>query len=572
MVVKMINDLSITKKLYLQGLIQFVIVSVIGLVSLFYLNKLGTTLHEIAKEDIPLTKMLTKATEHQLEQAIYIERMFLTAALSLNNTNSTKSDLSKSIDKVTSYQKLVHLEVDTALDFAKSTIKNLKNDIAVQKYRILISDLSGVTSDLFELEEKTQVAINYANLGDINSMLKSSKEIKKIEDRIDEKLIEVLDNIQKYTEEAALKAEEDEKRVINKISIIFVVSTILCFYVPYFIKNSIIKPLKLLLERIDQVSKGDGNLRIRLDESSKDELGDLARSFNSFMNILNNIISDVSHKADKLGISSEVGLRVIEKTLTNVETQQRETELVATAVTEMSSTTKEIADSTNDASRIADLVKGRVREGQLVAQSTQKIIEKLTVEVEDTSEVISRLMEETNNIGQVTDTIQSIAEQTNLLALNAAIEAARAGETGRGFAVVADEVRSLAKRTRESTIDIQDLVERLHGQAKNAVDSMQRGKASTLECLEKGLETANAFNDAASAVSEISDVNLQIASASEEQATVAMDVNNTLKKITQIALETSNGVHESSNAYEEIGKSLIDLHSNLNVFQTDEKS
>ena len=571
MVVKMINDLSITKKLYLQGLIQFVIVSVIGLVSLFYLNKLGTTLHEIAKEDIPLTKMLTKATEHQLEQAVYIERMFLTAALSLNNTNSTKSDLSKSIDKVTSYQKLVHLEVDTALDFAKSTIKSLKNDIAVQKYRILISDLSGVTSDLFELEEITQVAINDANLGDINSMLKSSKEIKKIEDRIDEKLIEVLDNIQKYTEEAALKAEEDEKRVINKIGIIFVVSTILCFFVPYFIKNSIIKPLKLLLERIDQVSKGDGNLRIRLDESSKDELGDLARSFNSFMNILNNIISDVSHKADKLGISSEVGLRVIEKTLTNVETQQRETELVATAVTEMSSTTKEIADSTNDASRIADLVKGRVREGQLVAQSTQKIIEKLTVEVEDTSEVISRLMEETNNKGQVTDTIQSIAEQTNLLALNAAIEAARAGETGRGFAVVADEVRSLAKRTRESTIDIQDLVERLHGQAKNAVDSMHRGKASTLECLEKGLETANAFNDAASAVSEISDVNLQIASASEEQATVAMDVNNTLKKITQIALETSNGVHESSNAYEEIGKSLIDLHSNLNVFQTDEK-
>ena len=276
MVVKMINDLSITKKLYLQGLIQFVIVSVIGLVSLFYLNKLGTTLHEIAKEDIPLTKMLTKATEHQLEQAIYIERLFLTAALSINNTNSTKSDLSKSIDKVTSYQKLVHLEVDTALDFAKSTIKNLKNDIAVQKYRILISDLSSVTSDLFELEEKTQVAINYANLGDINSMLKSSKEIKKIEDRIDEKLIEVLDNIQKYTEEAALKAEEDEKRVINKISIIFVVSTILCFFVPYFIKNSIIKPLKLLLERIDQVSKGDGNLRIRLDESSKDELGDLA--------------------------------------------------------------------------------------------------------------------------------------------------------------------------------------------------------------------------------------------------------------------------------------------------------
>jgi methyl-accepting chemotaxis protein len=141
MVVKMINDLSITKKLYLQGLIQFVIVSVIGLVSLFYLNKLGTTLHEIAKEDIPLTKMLTKATEHQLEQAIYIERMFLTAALSLNNTNSTKLDLSKSIDKVTSYQKLVHLEVDTALDFAKLTLNNLENNIAVQKYRILISDL-----------------------------------------------------------------------------------------------------------------------------------------------------------------------------------------------------------------------------------------------------------------------------------------------------------------------------------------------------------------------------------------------------------------------------------------------
>ncbi|WP_371920606.1 methyl-accepting chemotaxis protein [Pseudomonas sp. HMWF032] len=258
----------------------------------------------------------------------------------------------------------------------------------------------------------------------------------------------------------------------------------------------------------------------------------------------------------------------MEITVKNVDTQHRETEQVAAAVEEMSATTNEIARTTNEASQVADAVRDKVREGQNIAQNTQKIIEQLATEVEQAAEVISGLMAETNNIGQVTDTIQSIAEQTNLLALNAAIEAARAGDSGRGFAVVADEVRSLAKRTRDSTVDIQGLVQRLQEQANKAVNSMASGKRSTSLCFEKVVETTKAFDDVSTAVDGISDLNTQVAAASEQQAFVSQEINNTLLRITHIAQQTADGARETSDASEKIAKRLIDLHTNINIFKT----
>lgn len=564
----MLSNLKIAHKVYLLGVLQLGLILLIGVVALVQMANLGAELFEIAEEDIPLAQKITKATEHQLEQAIYLERVFFKAALVKEGYPGARSELDKNIKKVSDYQKKVHTEVDDARDFAQAAIDLLHSDLAIAEYRKIVAGLNVVSSELTQLEALTSNVISSANAGDIEAVIGQSKNIEELGDNIDAELIALLDEIQSFTQQSALTAEADEQFAIKLIAVIFTVSVIVSMMLPFLISRAIVQPINELEGRLKEVSGGDGDLRLRLSEHAKDETGNVARAFNKFISMLDKVIRNVSSQADDLGASAEVGLRVMETTLNNVETLQRQTGQVALAVKEMSATTLEVAKSTNEASQMADVVRNKVAEGQSTAQSTQQIIELLSVEVEDASEVIAGLMEETKNIGQVTETIQGIAEQTNLLALNAAIEAARAGESGRGFAVVADEVRSLAQRTRESTVDIQALVQRLQEQASKAVESMGRGKDSTLQCLEKGVATAKAFDDTSNAVGGISDLNTQIAAASEEQAIVSKDLNETLLKINQIAKEASEGALKTSSANEDMAKRLIDLHANLNRFQT----
>lgn len=564
----MLSNLKISQKVLLQGAIQLVLLVIMASVATSQMAKLGTEIFEIAEEDIPLMRMLTRATEHQLEQAIYLERMFFKAALVQQKYTAAQLEMEKNIAKVSEYQANVQIEINDAKDFAQAAMTKLHTPAAKQEYRNIVMGLDSVLSDLMQLEAKTIGVIEAARDGDMSVLINQAKTLEQLEDKVDADLIAILDVIQNFTQNSALRAEAHEEFAIKLIIGQFVIALAVAIATPIIIGNSIVSPINKLKNRLNEVAAGDGNLTLRLKDDGRDEVAEVAQSFNRFLVVLNKVIKNVSGQADELGSSAETGLRVMEITLKNVVKQQSETEQVATAVEEMSSNTAEIAKTTNDASQVAEVVRNKVREGQDIALSTQKIIEHLAVEVEQAADVIEGLMAETNNIGQVTDTIQSIAEQTNLLALNAAIEAARAGESGRGFAVVADEVRSLAQRTRESTVDIQDLVQRLQEQATKAVDSMARGKSSTMQCLEKGVETAIAFDAASEAVNEISDLNTQIASSSQQQATVSQQVNESLVNITQLAEETSEGARDTSAANENIAKRLIDLHANINIFQT----
>lgn len=564
----MLKLLKISQKIYLQGIIQLSIIFLIGVVSIFQMAKLGSEIMEIAEEDIPLTRLITHATEYQLEQAIYLERVFFKAALVNQGFAGAEAELQKNLKKVTEYQSKTESKLAEAATFTENALKILHSEQAITKYRKILTMLNQAKTDFAKLKAESQKVIQLAQSGRIDEMISQAKIVEQSADKIDSEVIALLDEIQSFTQDSALQAENDEQFAIKLIIGIFIVGTIVSITLPFVISRSIVVPVNNLLARIREVSEGDGDLRLRLDESARDETGDVARAFNRFMELLNKVIKGVAMQADELGRSAEEGLRVMEKTQSNVETQHRETEMVATAVEEMSANTQEVARSTNEASEVAETVREKVKSGQQTAKDTQVIIEQLAKQVQDASDVIASLVAETDNIGSVTDTIQSIAEQTNLLALNAAIEAARAGESGRGFAVVADEVRSLAQRTRESTVNIQELVQRLQAESANAVESMAKGKGSTEICLEKGEQTAKAFEDAANAVNQISDLNTQVAAASEQQAQVAQEVNQTLMNITQIAEETALGARQTTAANENIAKRLIDLHTNINIFQT----
>ncbi|RSD32323.1 methyl-accepting chemotaxis protein [Vibrio pectenicida] len=562
----MLSYFKIAHKVYLLGFFLLGAILIMGGFALHQMNKIGVELVDIAERDIPLTKALTVLTEHQLEQAIMFERALI-KAIRVEQNLAPMSAFVEYKNKVEKISIKVEKEIMEVEQFIAAAIPKLHSSKAKAKFAAKLAELKKVEDSYHSLVDEVKETMRLGSQGDIETMLVYSKKVEKHEDEIDKSLIKILDDVQSFTLASALQAEEDEKFAIKWMSVIAVVSLVFGIIMPIWIAKAIRNPIVTLIGRLQQVAQGDGDLTIRLDSSARDETGTVASAFNTFLGVLTGTISVVSSKAAELGKSSESALGAMQRTLANVEKQHRDIEQVATAINEMNATTQEVATSTANASAVTDAAKKHVVDGQRESLEIQKIIEELTNEVTSSSGVIENLVSETNNIGTVLESIQGIAEQTNLLALNAAIEAARAGETGRGFAVVADEVRSLAQRTQDATVDIQQLVDRLQSEAKNAVTSMQKGTTTAQLCLEKSTQSANTFLLAAESVNEIAGLNVQIATAAEEQAVVVKDLDANLTNIKLLSEETAEDSRHTASASETIAKNVIDLHQNLNKFQ-----
>lgn len=562
----MLSKLTIAKKVYLLGLSKLALMLIMGWVSISSMNKIGKELVDIAEEDIPLTRSLTKITEHQLQQAILFER-FLLHTLMAEQGKFDKLALPAEQKKVADLIAKTKGEIFDAEAFIQKAIPLLHSEEAKQEYQKLLRELKLLDQDYDSLERKVNEIMQLGINNEINVMLSQAKSVEKLEDDIDHKLVALLDEIQEFTLNAALTAEQHEREAIRLIIAVFIIAILWGSIMPTVVARAITQPINFLNDRLKELSDGDGDLRVRLDEKAQDETGTLAKSFNQFLSVLSKMIGKVNKQADELGSSSEVVVLSMQQTLDNVVNQREEITSVAGAINEMNNTTQDVARNTAEAALVTEKVKEKVMLGRSGAVETQTVINQVAEEVAAASAVIESLVAETNNIGTVLESIQGIAEQTNLLALNAAIEAARAGESGRGFAVVADEVRQLAQRTQVSTVDIQKLVERLQGEANNAVASMAKGSESTQICLEKSNDNAALFEQAAQSVSDISDLNMQIATATEQQSAVAKEVNDSLESINAIANTTTEMTEQSARENKNIAERIIDLHTSLNIFQ-----
>ncbi|HSC82961.1 MAG TPA: methyl-accepting chemotaxis protein, partial [Pseudomonas sp.] len=280
------------------------------------------------------------------------------------------------------------------------------------------------------------------------------------------------------------------------------------------------RPLHNLLNRIEQIADGDGDLRVRLDVLSRDELGKLSDAFNRFLDKLQPLIKEVGRVTGEVASSAEnlAGMAAANDRL--ISSEHAAVDQVSTAATEMSAAVHEVARNAQNAADAARTAEAQSRDGAKVVGATIHAIRQLAHEVESASDTIQTLEQETANIGAVLAVIKGIAEQTNLLALNAAIEAARAGEQGRGFAVVADEVRALAARTQDSTKDIQQMIERLQTGVQNAVKAMHSGSEKARDSVERAAGVDGALSATGDSVARINDMAAQIATACEEQSAV----------------------------------------------------
>ncbi len=316
----------------------------------------------------------------------------------------------------------------------------------------------------------------------------------------------------------------------------------------WLVSYGIAKPLKQMVAMLDDIAQGDGDLTRRLEVDRADELGAIAKGFNTFLSKLQNMITQVVGSVQQVSDSSEHTADIAIRTNQGVQKQLAEIELVATAVHEMTATAQDVARNATHAAEAANHADQAAHQGRKTVQLTAEAITALAAEIGRAVGVVQTLAKDSENINAILVAIRGIAEQTNLLALNAAIEAARAGEQGRGFAVVADEVRNLAQKTQQATEEIQSMIQQLQQGTRDVVRVMEDSQGKTQLSVQQASDASHALESITQAVSVINDMNTQIASAAEEQSAVAEDINRNVTNIGQVANEVASGADEASQA------------------------
>ncbi|MDP5144361.1 methyl-accepting chemotaxis protein [Rheinheimera baltica] len=330
--------------------------------------------------------------------------------------------------------------------------------------------------------------------------------------------------------------------------------------------RSILAPLTDVCRAIGLI-RNNNDFRLRVAVAGNDEMTALATDFNAMLTDFQDLIKTVNQALEMLDVATNELARSTADTSRGMQEQQNETDMVATAVTEMGATINEIAGNTEMTAAKADSTNQNAQSGRGEVQQTVQRINALSERLQDATNVVAELEQDSKTIGSVLDVIRGIAEQTNLLALNAAIEAARAGEQGRGFAVVADEVRNLAMRTQESTRQIEAIVNGLQGRTSNIVQVIQG-------CRQDGKDSATQANVAMQLLTEITqdvsnimDMTTQIAAAIEEQSHVAAEVNRNVVKIRDLSDESYGHAKHNASISEEVAQQAALLHQSVDRFQ-----
>ncbi len=309
------------------------------------------------------------------------------------------------------------------------------------------------------------------------------------------------------------------------------------------LRRLVIAPLSLTTSKLREIEE-TSDLGIRIPLERQDELGCLARAINGMMEKFSQIIHQTGATTGRLADASHRLSQITEASNQGVRQQQEQSELAATAMTEMEQNTREVAENAALASDATRETNDKAMDGGEVVQRAIGRIQTLADEVHRAAEVIQRLESDSNDIGRVVEVISGIAEQTNLLALNAAIEAARAGEQGRGFAVVADEVRTLANSTHSATQEIQGMIERLQGEARNAVQVMNDSQEQATAGVSDASHAGEVLQEIIDSVARISDMNAQIAQAAGQQSQVAGEINANIVAINQVTTTTAGQAGE----------------------------
>lgn len=467
------------------------------------------------------------------------------------------------------------LEEKSELNTTVDLVRSINQDVAMslKGYEKEIDDSEDrQIFEKFKTSYEKYLSVQRQILEGVLSSPERADEIKMangpLADNADQMMV-FLNQLIKFNEKGAVYAADQTNKVFNAavfmIVVALIIILILMIVIAVVLTRSIVSPLAEAVVVADRIADGDLTQRIKINGS--DEPAHLLIALKKMQISLHDTIKRISESSNMLASASEELHAVTEDTNRGLNQQSAEIDQAATAVNEMTAAVEEVARNavnTADDSKAAD--KSTYQGREKVSQALESI-NKLVGNISDTSSEVKILAQSAGEISQVLVVIRSIAEQTNLLALNAAIEAARAGDAGRGFAVVADEVRALAHRTQQSTAEIEQMIEGIQSGTGRAVDAMNESQDRANGTLVVAREANDALEVISEAITSINQKNLVIASASEEQAQVAREVDRNLVNIRDLSMQTSAGANQTNAASQELSRLAVDLHSMVSKFR-----
>lgn len=515
---------------------------VLGVFALNQMSKIRDAAEEITSNSVPSLKSLDEFTQLTLRLRVLSYRLLV---------NREPDVQQKTIELLETRNQ----QIRAAQATYEKLIASPQERAAYDQYVQLLGQYRQIEDRMKSLSRNNQVDELRTLLN--NDLMNNSEAINTVLNR----LMEI--NTQQ-TADTNQRAVDQYASAFNLVITLLVIATGLTVLFAWLLTNSITKPIANALNAAEEIA--EGNLTRPITVDGNDEAGRLLAAMAKMQDKLRDTLQRISGSATQLASAAEELNSVTDESARGLTQQNNEIEQAATAVNEMTSAVEEVARnavSTSEASKNATTSAG---DGRDLVQETVSAIERMSADVQSTATLIGDLANESRDIGKVLDVIRGLADQTNLLALNAAIEAARAGEAGRGFAVVADEVRALAHRTQQSTSEIERMIGSIQSGTEHAVDSMRNSTERAESTLNIARGAGLSLDTINSAIVEINERNLVIASAAEEQAQVAREVDRNLVNIRDLSVQSATGANQTSAASSELSRLALDLNNMVGRF------
>lgn len=537
-----LRNMNIAPRAFLGFALIGSLMLVLGVFALNQMSKIRGAAEEITSNSVPSIKSLDEFTQLTLRLRVLSYRLLV---------NREPDVQQKTMDLLETRNQ----QIRAAQVVYEKLIASPQERAAYDQYVQLLGQYRQIEDRMKSLSRNNQVDELRTLLN--TDLLTNSEAINVVLNR----LLEI--NTQQ-TVDTNQQAVDQYSTAFNLTVTLLVIATGLTLLFAWLLTNSITKPIANALSAAEEIA--EGNLTRPITVDGEDEAGRLLAAMAKMQEKLRDTLQRISGSATQLASAAEELNSVTDESARGLTQQNNEIEQAATAVNEMTSAVEEVARnavSTSEASKNATTSAG---DGRDLVQETVSAIERMSADVQSTANLIGDLANESRDIGKVLDVIRGLADQTNLLALNAAIEAARAGEAGRGFAVVADEVRALAHRTQQSTSEIERMIGSIQSGTEHAVDSMRNSTERAESTLNIARGAGMSLDTINSAIVEINERNLVIASAAEEQAQVAREVDRNLVNIRDLSVQSATGANQTSAASNELSRLALDLNNMVGRF------
>ncbi|SEK82473.1 methyl-accepting chemotaxis protein [Atopomonas hussainii] len=537
-------NLSFRWKIALPIALLALVLAIVAISGIRGVNSVASHGAELGLKDMPGAVLILEA-DRDMYQAFLAERSLILA---------TDPQI----------QEAIRGESRENLDQARDRVKQAEEVLAnpalkqeFQRFQQQLQTWRGVTESILAMAGKDPAQAQQM------TMTQGYDSFKAARDTLDKIGTQVSDAARK----SAIEVGEEAAAVAWSQTITLLVGLVFCVVLVVGFPRLLTQRMHALVERVENIASGEGDLTVRVDASGKDELARLGSAMNRFLDSLQGLISQISATTRDVAGATDQLVAMAGDNSRLIADSHMSVDQVSTAATQMSSAIHEVSRNAQAAADTATVAEQKTQAGGRVVSDTMTALGELAREVAGASEAIGELEKETNSIGAVLAVIKGIAEQTNLLALNAAIEAARAGEQGRGFAVVADEVRALAARTQESTKDIQTMIERLQLGARNAVQVMQAGSSRAEASVKQAGQAEQVLGEAIVAVNGINERAAQIATACEEQSSVTEEIARNITDVRDMSDRSAQTSAQATEACQRLAKMADDLERQIARFK-----